>query len=82
MKVFEAKERQGRYLRDVRLGRSTAPSSSAAAGLGSEGRRHEGSQSVPLFPEKLSTVKNRTAHNCFFNLDFANAVWIDGQNVL
>jgi len=61
---------------------STDPGSSAAAGLGSEGRRHEGSQSVPLFPEKLSTVKNRTAHNCFLNLDFANAVWIDGQNVL
>ncbi len=34
------------------------------------------------FSEKLSTVKNRTAHNRFFNLDFANAVWIDGQNVL
>ena len=60
----------------------TALKSSAGAGLCSEGRRHQGSKIVPLFPEKLSTVKNRTAHNCFFNLDFANAVWIDGQNVL
>lgn len=60
----------------------TAQGSSVIAGLGSEGRRHQGSHSVPQFPEKLSTVKNRTAHNCFFNLDFANAVWIDGQNVL
>ena len=60
----------------------TAQGSSAVTGLSSEGRRHQGSKSVPLFPEKLSTVKNRTAHNCFFNLDFANAVRIDGQNVL
>ena len=60
----------------------TAQGSSVIAGLGSEGRRHQGSKSVPLFPEKLSTEKNRTGHNRFFNLDFANAVWIDGQNVL
>ncbi len=60
----------------------TAQGSSVIAGLGSAGRRHQGSQSIPLFPEKLSTVKRRAAHNRFFDLDFANAVWIDGQNVL
>ena len=39
MKVFEAKERQGRYLRECLLGWSRAAGSSAAAGRGSEGRR-------------------------------------------
>jgi len=39
MKVFEAKERQGRYLREMPPRLSTAADSSAAAGLGSEGRR-------------------------------------------
>ncbi len=40
MKVFEAKGRQGRYLRDLSRRLLTAPvGSSAAAGLGSEGRR-------------------------------------------
>jgi len=42
MKVFEAKERQGRYLREMSPRLVKAQGSSAAAGLGSEGRRGGG----------------------------------------
>ena len=45
MKVFEAKERKGRYLREMPPCLLKALGSSAAAGRGSEGRRGGGGQS-------------------------------------
>jgi len=42
MKVFEAKEREGRYLREIPPRLARVQDSSAAAGLGSEGRRGGG----------------------------------------
>jgi len=46
MKVFEAKEREGRYLREMYPGWFRAPGSFAAAGFGSEGRRGD----CPVLP--------------------------------
>ncbi len=57
MKVFEAKERARRYLRECLLGWFKAPGSSAAAGLGSESRRGEGRTLGLLLAQDLYALK-------------------------